>query len=164
MKFDNAVLVLFIRKIGQRKQVLLAKHHSKAKFGPNKWNGYGGHIEDGETPTQASVREAKEEAGEGLVFSESALKAKGVISFYKHNMEPMCKVRIYLCEDFAGEAVPTEEMLEPTWFDIDKMPVSEMLPGDKIFMPKILSGKTIHNGWLIFEENFSGVRGYGGFD
>jgi 8-oxo-dGTP diphosphatase len=44
-------------------EVLLIKHNSEEKIGFGKWNGIGGHIEEGEDPRQAAIRETKEESG-----------------------------------------------------------------------------------------------------
>jgi 8-oxo-dGTP diphosphatase len=44
-------------------EVLLIKHNSEDKIGFGKWNGIGGHIEEGEDPSQAAIRETKEESG-----------------------------------------------------------------------------------------------------
>jgi 8-oxo-dGTP diphosphatase len=45
------------------KEILLIKHNSEEKIGFGKWNGIGGHIEKGEDPFHAAIREIKEETG-----------------------------------------------------------------------------------------------------
>ena len=44
-------------------EILLIKHNSKEKIGFGKWNGIGGHIERGEDPFHAAIREVSEETG-----------------------------------------------------------------------------------------------------
>lgn len=44
-------------------EILLIKHNSKEKIGFGKWNGIGGHIERGEDPFHAAIREVWEETG-----------------------------------------------------------------------------------------------------
>lgn len=44
-------------------QVLLQKRTTDAPIWPSRWGTFGGHIEDGETPDQAAVREIGEELG-----------------------------------------------------------------------------------------------------
>jgi mutator protein MutT len=43
--------------------VLLLKRSANSKNNPLKWNFPGGHIDEGETPRQAAIRECEEEAG-----------------------------------------------------------------------------------------------------
>jgi len=161
----NAVLVLYTRlnPINRQLEVLFATKHAEAKVGAGKLNGYGGCIDPGETPAQAAIRETNEEAGENFLVLEKDLKARGIITFYDHEIRPKWKVYIFVCDRFSGEPKESKEMLDPKWFDADQIPKLDILPADKLFMPKILSGKTVHNGWVIFKRNFSGVRGYGGF-
>jgi 8-oxo-dGTP diphosphatase len=47
-------------------EILLIKHNSKEKIGFGRWNGIGGHIERGEDPFHAAIREIKEETGLSL--------------------------------------------------------------------------------------------------
>ena len=44
-------------------QVLLQKRTSDAPMWPSNWGAFGGHIEDGETPREAALREISEELG-----------------------------------------------------------------------------------------------------
>ena len=44
-------------------ELLLIKHNSEKKIGYGKWNGIGGHIEKGENPFDAAIREVREETG-----------------------------------------------------------------------------------------------------
>jgi 8-oxo-dGTP diphosphatase len=48
-------------------EVLLIKQNSDNKPGFNKWNGIGGHIEEGEDPYFAAKREIKEESGLSII-------------------------------------------------------------------------------------------------
>jgi 8-oxo-dGTP diphosphatase len=53
------------------KKVLLVQKLFGPSFNIGKWNGVGGKIDEGEDPSDAMVRECKEEAGlEGLVWDE----------------------------------------------------------------------------------------------
>jgi 8-oxo-dGTP diphosphatase len=52
-------------------KVILGKRAPSTK-NPNQWNFFGGHVDQGETPSQAAVRELKEETG--YKISESKLK------------------------------------------------------------------------------------------
>ena len=54
-------VVGFAFTLDSEKVLLILKTHPPWQAG--KWNGIGGHIEPGETPVQAMIRESQEEAG-----------------------------------------------------------------------------------------------------
>jgi hypothetical protein len=35
------------------------------------------------------------------------------------------------------------EMFDPKWFDIDALPLEEMMPADSVWLPVVLSGRKI---------------------
>ncbi len=55
----------------------------KRGFGENRWNGYGGKAEIGETPEQAVIREVKEEMN--VDIDEKHLEKVAVIDFFFTN-------------------------------------------------------------------------------
>lgn len=146
--------LLFIMK-GER--ILLAKRSSKAKVGPLTWNGYGGKIEDGESPKQAVLRELKEEAGPDIIVKEDDLDFRGVVTFYNAG-KVVFKVSIFVARKFSGVPRDSEEMLTPTWFDWHDAPWDKMMPGDRLFLPLILAGKMIQDGWVIFSSDMKKVE------
>ncbi len=114
-------------------------------IGEGYWNGYGGGIDPGEKPREAAVRELKEETG-GVIALPDQLEKIAEIDFHntKSNREIfVCKVHFYLVKQWQGESQETEEMLKPTWFDIKKLPLDEMMPADKKWLPVALSGKKV---------------------
>jgi 8-oxo-dGTP pyrophosphatase MutT (NUDIX family) len=120
-------------------RVLLAK--KARKIGKGCWNGYGGGIEKGETPEQAMVREFWKEAE--VVISENDLEKVAI--FNGHNITSegekfVCHVHVFLARKWEGEPVETEEMLEPTWFDLDDLPFGQMMPADKEWLSYIFRG------------------------
>lgn len=67
---------------------------------------------------------------------------------YFHNTKSdgktfVCKVHFYLVRDWRGEIRETEEMLNPTWFEINNLPLDELMPADKYWLPIVLNGKKI---------------------
>jgi 8-oxo-dGTP diphosphatase len=154
----RCVLVFFINREG--KKVLLARKHSGAKIGAGMWNGYGGGIEGPESSKKAVIRETIEEAGEGLIVRANDLFSRGSITFYYHDNKPICSVELFVCYYFEGEAVSTEEMIDPTWFEFLKISSLPMMPGDKLFIPHLLMGKSISNGYIIFTKGLFGVKSY----
>ena len=163
----NGSLVFFIRRsapsIGNEErdlEVLLGKKHRRARIGPNTWNGPGGGIKPGETPGKAAVRETEEENGDEFKVDEKDLKPRGIITFYKHNMEVMMKVYLFVCFVFNGKPKDTKEMTGHTWYKISDLSKLKMMPADGMFMPIVMAGETIPDGWVVFNEGLAGVKDY----
>ncbi len=115
----------------------------KRGFGAGKWNGYGGKLNDGESPEQAVVREIQEESG--IIVPEQNLIKLGCINFYFDDKpEFNQRVIIYRVDSFEGEPIETEEM-KPEWFDIEKPPFESMWIDDPLWYP-----------YFLREEKFSG--------
>lgn len=157
-KARPCVLVFFINPA--EKWIYLARKYAKSPVGPNTWNGYGGGINDGETEKSAVVRETREEAGGGLTFDEVDLIPRGEVTFYHFDHQPICAVRLFVCFKFNGEPVATKEMLDPRRVPFLQISSLKMMPGDKLFIPLLLMGKSITNGYIIFNKKMSGVEDY----
>lgn len=114
-------------------------------IGEGCWNGYGGGIDSGEKPKEAAVRELNEETA-GVIALPKDLEKIAEIDFHNTKSDGrnfICKVHFYLVKKWQGEPQETEEMLSPTWFDIDHLPLQKMMPADKKWLPVALSGKKI---------------------
>lgn len=138
-------------------EVLLAKRVAK-KVGLGYWFGYGGKVEDGESPEDCACRETFEESGGVIHLKKENLEKVALIRFFNkpemnpHTDEPGFEVlcyRIFQKKEDIGSPVSTEEMGSPTWFPIHSLPVHEMKSGDELFVPQILQG-TLVKGWLWF--------------
>lgn len=137
--FYEGTLCYLVRQNGKTREVLLAK--KARKIGVGLWNGYGGGQEEGESLEEAAVRELFAESG-GVVVNPADLEKVAVIDF--HNMTDsgemnVTRVHVYLASRFTGEPGKTEEMLEPTWFPIDALPLKELMPADPFWFPRILA-------------------------
>lgn len=119
------------------KKILLAM--KKRGFGAGKWNGYGGKLDEGETVTEAAVREIKEESGAQV--AEGDLKHMGAIDFYfDDKAEWNQRVEVFRVTKWKGLPEETEEM-KPEWFDFDKIPWKDMWKGDDEWIPHFLRGE-----------------------
>ncbi|HWA64574.1 MAG TPA: NUDIX domain-containing protein [Candidatus Paceibacterota bacterium] len=138
----QAVIVFPVRD----ERVLLAR--KTQKIGANRWNGFGGGIEDGETARTTAIRETREECGLWLVRTK--LQKVALIDF--HNITAAgekftCRCHVFRASRWAGRIQPSPEMIRPTWFSISQLPLNEMMAADRHWVPIILAGQTI---WAEF--------------
>src|SRR3989338_4245642 len=98
--------------IHQHPLVLLGM--KKKGFGMGRWNGFGGHVEKGETIEEAARREVQEEAG----ITVNVLEKRGVLEFEFQGNPEILEVHVFNSSDFSGEPTESNEM-KPQWFSID---------------------------------------------
>lgn len=104
------------------RRVLLVTHW----YAPWAWTLPGGGVEHGETPTDAAIREAREETG--LAINSIA----GEIGTYTGSMGKRDTVAVFYTGDFSGSLtlMPSLEIMGKSWFDIDNLP-EEISPANR---------------------------------
>jgi hypothetical protein len=60
------------------------------------------------------------------------------------------QVHVFLCTQWEGEPVETEEMA-PRWFKISDIPFSAMWQDDEYWLPQVLAGKSVQ-GVFTFDR------------
>ena len=94
----------------------------------DKWIGIGGKIEEGETPQDCILREAKEETG----LSLTDVKYRGIVHFRSDEYEAE-DMHLFTSDAFEGEIIECDEgVLE--WIDFNKLYSLPMWEGDKLFL------------------------------
>jgi 8-oxo-dGTP pyrophosphatase MutT (NUDIX family) len=126
--------LIFLR---QRNKVLLA--WKTKKICKDKWNGYGGGIENGESPREAAVRELEEESW--VIADPQDLVKSAIIDFCPPQF--ICRVHVYIVNKWQGVPTASPEMEKPTWFSINALPLADMPPADQYWLPLVLAGKKI---------------------
>ncbi|MFA5052521.1 MAG: NUDIX domain-containing protein [Parcubacteria group bacterium] len=106
------------------------------------WNGYGGRIKKGETPLEAAVREPYEEGK--ITTSEARLRKVAIIDFINvalDGSESVWRVHVFILRGWNGMPEPSEEMINPTWFWRNSLPLLDMAPADRFWLPRVLRGR-----------------------
>ena len=132
-------LCLIRRHTASGPEVLLG--HKKTGFGVGKWVGLGGHIEDGEKPVSAAVREVQEESS--LVVPADSLHHMASIQFV-FPVRPSWDqtAQVYVTWVFDGEAEESDEV-SPRWFGEDELPFALMWDDAKYWVPAVLAGQRV---------------------
>ena len=115
------------------KVLLLFRNKKEVDINKNKWIGVGGHIEEGETPIDAVVREVKEETNYDLIdFSKKAI----IIFNFGKEIEVM---HLFVSDKFKGRMTSECNEGELQWIPISKLDEIPMWEGDRIFLPPVLN-------------------------
>ena len=141
MKEKHLTLCIMYRE----DQVLLG--FKKRGFGKNRWNGFGGKVEPGETVKQAAQREVEEE----IKVVPQLMKERGILKFTFEGEDEVLIGHLFSAYSFVGSPQETEEM-RPQWFDRTEIPYDEMWPDDRFWLPQFLSGKSV-NGEFHFKDH-----------
>jgi 8-oxo-dGTP diphosphatase len=113
----------------------------KTGFGAGKWVGLGGHVEEGEKPVAAAVREVAEESS--LAVPADALQHMASIEF-RFPARPSWDqtAEVFVTSVFQGEAAESDEVA-PRWFAEDALPLPLMWDDAKYWLPRVLAGEHV---------------------
>lgn len=109
------------------------------------WKGInfpGGHIEDGESLIEATIREAKEETG----LTVYNLKSCGVVHWFNNKTKERYFVFNYRTEEYSGDLIPKTEEGKVFWVNVEDLADLELAEGFKERLPMFFENK--------FEEGF----------
>ena len=110
-------------------QVLMLHRVKKERdVNKDKWIGIGGKFEDGESPDECLLREAREETG--LTLTD--WRCRGVVTFLNEGADGEY-MYLFTADGFAGELTGCDEG-ELRWVRRDFLYTLPMWEGDKIFL------------------------------
>ncbi|HXZ63521.1 MAG TPA: 8-oxo-dGTP diphosphatase [Streptosporangiaceae bacterium] len=132
-------LCLIRRQSAAGPQVLLGL--KKTGFGAGKWVGLGGHVEPGEKPVAAAVREVAEESG--LVVPADAVQHMASIEF-RFPVRPSWDqaTDVFVTSVYQGEPAESAEVA-PRWFAADALPFDQMWDDARYWLPLVLAGQHV---------------------
>lgn len=120
----------------------------KRGFGVNKWNGYGGKLDENESVLDAVIRETQEEI---MVIPNNFYKVAEIVFSFPNKSDWNQFCHVYFCTEWDGNPTETEEM-KPKWFSIPEIPFKEMWSDDIFWLPKVLNNSLI-KAQFSFDEN-----------
>ena len=136
--------MIYLEKDNQ--YLMLYRNKKKKDINKNKYIGVGGHVEKGETPDEAVVREVKEETGLDLL----SFVRRGLVYFVLNGYEE--EMYIYTSLDFKGELIECNEG-ELSWIDKDNVMSLPIWEGDKYFLKHLLEDEKYFEMRLIYEND-----------
>jgi 8-oxo-dGTP diphosphatase len=118
----------------QTNNKVLVQNRSKS------WKGIsfpGGHVEDGESIIEATIREIKEETG----LTISGLEPCGLIHWHHDQTKEKYLVFNFRTDQFSGELIHKTDEGEVFWVDVDKLPHLNCASGFLDRLPMFLEKK-----------------------
>jgi mutator protein MutT len=117
MKIDKLQIKVSVIIILKRENTIFMFKRKNTGWEDGKYTVPSGHVDVGETPTQAAIRETKEEVGVDI----DAINLKLVhIDFIKDSMIDFA----FIVENWTGEAkvIETDKAEDGEWFEVDHLP------------------------------------------
>lgn len=102
-------------------------------------NGFGGKVEAGESSRRAAARELWAEAG--LVVDVADLELVGVLNTEEPDSSRL--IAVFKAHDYTGEPRESDEMKDLQWFPISELPLGQMAPSDRFWLPRTLQGQAV---------------------
>lgn len=135
--------LIYIEKDG--KTLLLHRTKKKNDLNHDLWVGIGGHCEEGESPEDCALREAKEETG--LTLTE--YKYRGVVTFVSDKYEGEY-MHLFTSSDFVGDIIECDEG-DLEWIENERVLSLPAWEGDRIFLELLRKNEPFFSLKLVYE-------------
>ncbi len=124
---------------------------------PGYYNGYGGHKEKRDVDIRdCALREFYEESG--ATVQKSSLQMVAVIDFFELNRGELCRNNVFLTQEWEGDFIETEEMYLAEFFPKNRLPLDDMWPGDRLWLPLVLFGCVFENSSIVYRKGRMSVH------
>lgn len=137
--------------IQKGEEVLLI--HKKTGQGKGKILGPGGKVEEGESFSEACIREVYEEVG--LTLSLEDLEERGDLYFHEEGSFSIWN-KLYVIKSFEGDPYETREA-NPFWCSTSQLPFDKMWDDDRYWMIPLMNGSYIQ---ALFEAKNEKLSSY----
>ena len=141
-KFEDTVICYLIK---DNKVLMLFRNKKEVDINKGKWIGVGGHIEQGEDPLTAIIREVWEETTLQVNKCESVAE---ITFFFKNDVEVM---HVFTCTDFIGEVDYNCSEGTLKWIPLDELFSIPLWEGDKLFLKPILDKESFFEMSMKYE-------------
>jgi len=149
MTAAHVTLCFLLRDSADDQQVLLGT--KKTGFGRGKVVGVGGHVELGETASEAACREVMEEIN--VVVAETDLIPAGTVDFvFPARPEWNMATTVFLTRTWKGEPSESDEV-DPAWFPVAELPVDRMWADAEHWLPAMIAGQQIAVRVVLAADN-----------
>ena len=146
--------LIYIEKDG--KTLLLHRTKKKNDLNHDLWVGIGGHCEEGESPEDCALREAKEETG--LTLTE--YKYRGVVTFVSDKYEGEY-MHLFTSSDFVGDIIECDEG-DLEWIENERALSLPAWEGDRIFLELLRKNEPFFSLKLVYEGSNLAEAGLNG--
>lgn len=121
------------------REVLLG--YKKSGFGAGRWVGLGGHIEDGEKPVEAAIREVAEESSL-VTWPDSLIQMASLTFVFPARPTWDQTAEVFVTSEYSGQAGESDELV-PRWFAASELPLEGMWDDAKFWLPVVLAGERV---------------------
>lgn len=137
-EYPYSQLLTVVHVVSKDKRFLLAER--KSNYCKGVLAAYGGKMDQSDpTVRDCAAREVLEESGlkcknltwVGRMLTRVAGRSDSLIHYY-------------LCTEWEGNPVETDEMGEPRWYECDQLPYSRMFPSAELYIPIIMRSRTFY--------------------
>jgi 8-oxo-dGTP diphosphatase len=136
---STCLCLLTADRADRGREVLLG--YKKTGLGQGKIVGLGGHLDPGESPAEAAVREVAEESG--LRVPVAALTEVAHLTFlFPQSPSWDMDVVVFVSAAWSGTPAETEE-IRPQWFPLDGLPFDRMWDDSRRWLPRVLAGERL---------------------
>ncbi len=132
---------------GKITETLLGK--KQLRLGVGKWNGAGGHVEEGESPDTANIRETREELGVRPLYPR---KVAEVAFYWPEKPENEQCVHVYLATRWDGDPKESDELADLRWFPASGIPLKDMWEADRLWLSRVLAGELVY-AWFTYHAD-----------
>lgn len=143
----SAVIVMLTRTVGGRKQILLQRRQNTG-FADGLWDfSFSGHVEHGESMTEAAIREAEEEIG--VEIAPSDIDFVALVHKREKQIDLTYLNAYFVCDKFCGQPhiCEADKCSQLAWFDIENLPDDLIYDRRKVIEECAKGNNFLQIGW-----------------